>query len=728
MAGLQRNLGLSAVVTVSLGAMIGSGVFVLPGLAAKLAGPGAILAYVLAGLVVLPAALSKSEMATAMPVAGGAYLYIDRAMGPLMGTIAGFGVWFAGVFKAAFALVGLGAYLMFFADLPIKVVGIALAILLTGINAISARQSGGFQTIVVLAVLGVLGFFLADGTASSSSASLTPFLPEGTQGLLAATALLFISYAGIQKVTSIAEEVKDPDRTVPAGMLLSVGLMIVLYPAVTWVMLRAISIDTLASSATPVTTAAETFMGRFGVGVLSATAVLALISLANAGVLAASRYPLAMARNRLAPAPLAQIHARTGTPVISLALTGGVMVGLIAFVPLLELAKLASAFQVLVFVLNNLSLLAFREANPAWYRPAFRSPLYPWAPIFSVVASLVLLTQLGLIPIVGAVGIVAAGVGWYRWFGRSRASHESAALDAIRLRSIGPLVDTTSEVLKSHGRDHIVIPVSSHTSNQRLSDLLRLAKAMSAEDGRITLARMDRERHGALWWRRDTLPRPDDPFRLGAKDIADTIGVDIAIVRPRGSDARHALVDYADRHAVDLILGELPGVGERHRGSSDLIWIQDHAHADVMYLGNQDLGPLETITVLGAGSPFDVGKIDAATRVAHQEQSAIQLLHVLEQDATEVERNVIAEYHHQLSSVAPSDMRSIVDTSASLIDTIRERVRNSDLIIMGASKSGIGTELSERISEAVDAPVLVVHQPDRGDTPLSQRMLQRLIY
>ena len=113
---LHRSLGLYAVLTISVGAMIGSGIFVLPGLAFKIAGPSVILAFFLAGLVVLPAALSQSEMATAMPEAGGTYLYIDRAMGPLMGTIAGFGVWFSLVFKAAFALVGLSAYLEFFVE------------------------------------------------------------------------------------------------------------------------------------------------------------------------------------------------------------------------------------------------------------------------------------------------------------------------------------------------------------------------------------------------------------------------------------------------------------------------------------------------------------------------------------------------------------------------------------------------------------------------------------
>ena len=253
---------------------------------------------------------------------------------------------------------------------------------------------------------------------------------------------------------------------------------------------------------------------------------------------------------------------------------------------------------------------------------------------------------------------------------------------------------------------------------------MRLAKAMVAADGRITLARMDRERHGALWWRKDTLPRPDDPFRLGAKDIAEELELDIAIVRPRGTDARHALVDYASRHAVDLILGELPPIGQRHRGASDLIWIQEHAESDVMYLGNRDLEQLDIITVLGAGSPFDVAKIDAASRLAHHESAAVGLLHILGESSTEAEAAVITEYHEKLSDLGPIKMTSVIDQSVNLLGTIRSQARNSDLIIMGASKSGLGTELSERISEVVDAPVLIVHVPDRKDTPLTQRILQ----
>ena len=708
--------------------MIGSGIFVLPGLATKLSGPGAAAAYFLAGLIVIPAGFSQSEMATAMPKAGGAYLFIDRAMGPLMGTVAGFGVWFALVFKAAFALVGLGGYLLFFVDVPIKPVGIILALLLVVINAFGVKETGGFQTIVVMGVLAVLLYFVVAGGATVDADAFDPFLTHGVKGLLAATGLVFVSYAGVTNIASVAEEVKDPGRTLPRGMLASIGLMIFLYPAMVWVIVGNVPLAGLEDDPSPIATTAGQFMGQFGVGVISAAAVLALISMANAGLLSSSRYPFAMARNRLAPSLFAGINEKTGTPIASIILTGTVMLLLIAFVPLFELAKLASAFQALVFTLINVSLIAFRESNASWYKPSFRSPFYPYTQIFGIIASILLLTQLGLIPILGSIAIVVGGVAWYRVFGRSRASHESAALDAIRLRSIASLATTTSNAIQSPGRDHIVIPVRTSTSTHRMRDLLRLAKAMIAEDGRITLARMDRQRHGALWWRKDTLPRPDDPFRVGAKDIAEELGLDIAIVRPRGTDSRHALVDYANRHAVDLILGELPPIGQRHRGSSDLIWIQEHAESDVMYLGNRDLDDVTTITVLGAGSPFDVAKIDAATRLAHHEGARITLLHVLGEAATEAESQAITEYHEQLVEVSPSEMISVLEKSSDLISTIRTSARNTDLIIMGASRSGIGTELSERISETVDAPVLIVHAPDRGDTPLTDRILKKLIY
>ncbi|MGA9596646.1 MAG: amino acid permease, partial [Acidimicrobiia bacterium] len=275
---LEAKLGLYGVFAVSVGAMIGSGIFVLPGLATKIAGPAVVLAYFIAGLIIFPAALSQSEMATAMPESGGTYLYIDRAMGPLLGTIAGFGVWFSMVFKSAFALVGLGDYLQLFDDLPARPVAAALAVGVIVLNITGAKTTARFQSMLIAVVLGVLGWFVIRGAGAVSSTQFEPFLSEGYKGLLSATGLVFVSFIGVTKVASIAEEVRNPSRNVPAGILLSVSLMMVVYPVVTWVMVGTVGADALAKTVTPISAAAGHFMSGFGEDIMIVVAIVALIS------------------------------------------------------------------------------------------------------------------------------------------------------------------------------------------------------------------------------------------------------------------------------------------------------------------------------------------------------------------------------------------------------------------------------------------------------------------
>ena len=717
--------------TVSLGAMIGSGIFVLPGLATELAGPAAILAYFLAGLIVVPAALSMAEMASAMPMAGGTYLFIDRAMGPLMGTIAGFGVWFALVFKAAFALVGFEGYLDFFVDVPVEWVGVGLAIALTALNATGVRVSGRFQTVIVAAVLGVLGFIVIGGARSMDSEVFTPFAPEGIGGVLAATGLVFVSYAGVTKVASIAEEVRNPSRALPIGMLGSIALMLILYPALLAVVIGNVDLATLGSDTAPMVTATGRFSGTIGQDIVAITAILALISMANAGLLSSSRYPFAMARNALAPRIFERVGARSGTPTVSVLVTGATLVVLIATVPLVDLAKLASAFQVLVFSIVNLSVIAFREANVPWYRPGFKSPLYPYVQIAGILGVLLLFTQLGWFPIIGAVGIVVVGTVWYRLFGQSRVSHESALLDALRLRATSRLIDLTRDALSLPGRDHILIPVSDTISSSRLRNLLRLASHLAAEDGRITVARVDRDVEGALWWRRTIFPEASDPFRVGIRQIADELGIDVGVVRPRGSDVRDAVNDYIRRHAVDLVLSYQSEVSRRRRGvAASIRWLQENASCDVAILHKRLITALHHVAVMGAGSPYDVMKIDVGNRLASQSDSTISFIHVLPEDATDPQVDAIQGYHAQLEELCAAGTSSSVERSPEFLEAIADRSRGADLVILGASRrtTGLGPELTDNIAEAVGAPVLVVSSREPGAPGLLRSTLERLIY
>ncbi|MFO7925325.1 APC family permease [Natronomonas sp.] len=433
---LERSLGLYSTMMISMGAMIGSGIFVLPALGYKKAGPAVILAYVLAAIVVLPAALSKAEMATAMPESGGTYLYIDRALGPLFGTIAGLGAWFSLTFKSSFALVGLGAYLLLFAPISqgaITFVALGLGALIIALNISGTKLSGQVQAIVVSLVLVGLLAYTVNAGVTADVGRFTPFVTKGGGGVVTAAAFVFVSFAGVTKIASIAEEVKNPGTNLPRAMIGSMAIMTLIYVAVIAAIVGLANPDDLihggpngGASLTPMADGAGALFAGSGVLIISVVAIVALTSMGNAGVMSSSRFPLAMSRDNLLPPALQTIDDRLATPRNSILLTGTVLLGLIAFVPVIELAKLASAFKILVFSIINVALIAFREADMPSYEPEFTSPGYPYVQVFGLVAGIGLLTQMGTLPILGAAGITAGGVVVYLLYGRSRTDRTGA--------------------------------------------------------------------------------------------------------------------------------------------------------------------------------------------------------------------------------------------------------------------------------------------------------------
>ncbi|MEF8822249.1 MAG: amino acid permease, partial [Halovenus sp.] len=184
--------------------------------------------------------------------------------------------------------------------------------------------------------------------------------------------------------------------------------------------------------------------GGFGVLIISVIAVVALTSMANAGILSSSRFPLAMSRDRLLPPDLQTIDTRFKTPRNSILLTGAVLLALIAFVPVIELAKLASAFQILVFSFESVALIAFRMADLPSYEPEFITPGYPYIQIFGIAGGFLLLTQMGIMPILGAVGIIAGGAAIYLFYGRSRVDRTGAIQKFIEQRRGEDEHDTVS--------------------------------------------------------------------------------------------------------------------------------------------------------------------------------------------------------------------------------------------------------------------------------------------
>ena len=593
-----------------------------------------------------------------------------------------------------------------------------LAILLVALNLRGLHQTAKLQSILVTIVLALLAAFIIFGMPNTQPKRFEPFLSEGLQGLFSATAVVFVSYIGVTKVASVAEEVKRPGRNIPLSILTSVGIALVLYPAVVAVMVGVTPAAELAGTETPILTAAAQFLGTYGQYIVAGVAVLALLSMANAGVIASARYPFAMARNSLAPPFLAKIGKKSGAPVAGITVTGIALILLVLFVPLIELAKLASAFQLLVFALVNLALIAFRESHLDWYKPEFRSPFYPAPQVFGIVASLLLLTQMGIVPLVGAIVLVFAGVGWYRVFGKSRAVKESAARDALRLRENARLVQNSRDAVATGGRKHVLVLIRRPTRPSRQQTLFRLALRLThADGGRIHVINFDARTRGMI-------PTEADLAR------AEELGITVTTQQYTDEDRRGMVHLFVEREGVDLFIADLPqDVRATRHVTRDLRWLRENLVCDSVFLRNRSVEDIDRIAILGTGGPYDPVKIGIADHIARYEDASVRFVHVTPVDAPPALAESIHEYHEQLGEILTVPWDDRVRPADDLVKTLTRFSRGANLVILGAPshRFHVVTDLADRIAESLDCPVLLVHTPTLERPGLLTRGIQWLI-
>lgn len=434
---LKKQLGAFDVFAIATGAMFSSGLFLLPGIAAAETGPSVFLAYLVSGILVIPTMLSKAELATAFPRAGGSYYIIDRSLGPLMGSIGGFGSWFSLVFKSAFALIGMGAYISIFFEVPITPVAITLTIAFGALNIFGAKETSRLQNILVITLITIMAFYLVQGFAYIFSIGFldihreqfTPFFTNGVQGFFGTVGMVFVSYAGLTKVVSVAEEVEDPDRDIPRGMFLSIFTAIVVYVGGVYLMTAVLEPAAFREDLTPVATAGEIFLtwlpGDIGLLLVVIAAIAAFASTGNAGIMSASRFPLAMARDNLVHSKLAEI-GKFNTPTVSIVATAGMMIILLLVFNVEEVAKLASAFKLLLFGLLNLAVVVMRESQIQEYDPGYVSPFYPWIQVIGMLTSGVLIFEMGMVSIVFTAAITILSVAWYYYYAYGKIDRHGA--------------------------------------------------------------------------------------------------------------------------------------------------------------------------------------------------------------------------------------------------------------------------------------------------------------
>jgi APA family basic amino acid/polyamine antiporter len=484
---LKKELGLFEVFSIAAGAMISSGLFVLPGIAFAKAGPSMILSYIIAGLLVLPALLSKAELVTAMPKAGGDYFYITRSLGFAPGTVAGLASWLSLSLKTAFALMGMGIFAILInpaISIPeIKAIAVALCLVFMLINLLGIKEAGITQILLVILLVVILFLYVIGGFTKVDPTRLDNFMPHGFGRVLSTAGLVFISFGGLTKVASIAEEIRNPKITVPVGMLLAYVVVLGLYVAVAFVTVGVLQPETLSESLTPISTGAKTFWGLGGVIVTAFAALLAFISTANAGIMSASRYPLAMSRDEILPGIFSKVNRKFKTPHIAIIVTSLFMIVTILFLELEVLVKAASTMLLLLYISANLAVIVMRESRLQNYQPSFRAPLYPYIQIAGILGYSFLIVDMGAFTLATTAVFIIGALMWYFFYVRPRISRESALMYIVeRITDRQIATDTLREELREvvKEREEIIEDEFDHVIKDAM--ILDIEKKMHFED------------------------------------------------------------------------------------------------------------------------------------------------------------------------------------------------------------------------------------------------------
>ncbi|GAB7090101.1 APC family permease [Halorubrum luteum] len=775
---------------IAIGAMVGSGIFILPGVAyVTVDGPAVVLAFLLAGVLVLPAAFSASEMATAMPEDGGSYVYVERGMGPLLGTIAGIGNWFMLSFKGALALIGGVPYLVFVAPgiaeyiLPIAVL---LAVFFTLINVVSTKSAGSLQFAIVGVMIVALAWFILGGIPDVSPERTAGAFNYGSGGLVAATALVFISYAGVIKIAAVAEEVKDPGTTIPRAMVGSLLLTTGLYVAVVYVAVGVVDIDAAIAAGElqsdgegPIMAlAADATLGQAGTVAVVGAALLALASTANAGLLSASRFPFAMARDGLAPGAFERVSERFNTPVLAVSLSGAVIVVLIVFFPIDQVAKFGSAFQIIVFILVNLALIGFREGAVDDYSPEFTSPLYPWMQIFGMASGFVVLTQVGTVPFAGAALITAVSAVYFYVYVRPRIDREGAARTEVR-RNVGETaVERTRELFAEGRRYDSLVAITERTPVPTRIDMLRIGMDLSAlREGSVQVATFKKLPHrvftaGDTTSRHDEPPewaleaeplpgvrddadvtnadgttdggvsRPDEESAAGLDGDASTVGtgpdrsgrpnrrrtpqVDFRTIRTE--EVGSAIVEFAAFEDMDFILLERR-VEELHElyGEGLNEHVLKNAPCGVLLVEDRGFEGADEIAVATSRGVYDPEKLLVADAIAEETGATLTLLQTVPEGAPDERKRAVQQYHDELRRVLTVTADSRILETDDRVEGLAQYANAADLLVTTTERRGLRGAVfgrpGDRLVDTVDITAIMVQPADQRQTGLIQRVL-----
>ncbi|WP_229685885.1 amino acid permease [Longimycelium tulufanense] len=440
---LKRGMGLVPLVSLSVGATLGTGIFVVLGDAAPKAGPAVVLSFVLAGLAALFSALSYAELAGAVPVSGSAYSYSYATLGELVAWVCGWCLLLEYGVSVAAVAVGWGEYLNAFfestlglripealaappgegglVNIPAAIVVLLAATVLLG----GIRESAAVTTVATLLKVGVLVFFVAVAVTGFESGNLTPFSPAGFVGIAGGASAVFFSFIGFDAASTAGEEARNPQRDLPRAIVISLAIVTSVYVLVALTAVAAVGTDTLGASKASLAAVLEQVTGTgWPATILAFGAVVAIASVVLTVLYGQTRILVSMSRDGLIPRFFSRVNRRA-VPQTNTLVVGGVVALLAALVPLGQLAEATSIGTLVAFSLVNVGVLVLRYKQPNLPR-TFRTPFAPVTPLIGLVLCVGLV--LGLDEITWATFAIWVLIGLIVYFAygarRSKLNHQ----------------------------------------------------------------------------------------------------------------------------------------------------------------------------------------------------------------------------------------------------------------------------------------------------------------
>ena len=691
MKKLQRTLSLPGVIAVSIGGML-SGIFVLPGLAVGITGSSVWLAFLVASLCILPAVLSKSELATAMPKSGGTYVYIERAFGPLFGTIAGIGLWLSLLLKSAFSLVGLSAYLYVLIEVDASLTkGIALLALLfiLLLNVFGVKKVEKTQLVIVsISVLSLVGIIVF-GTSSFDSNLLEPVFVDGNSGFITGVAFLYISYAGVTKIAAVAGEIKNPEKNLPRTMIFSLLLITTIYVFVALVLVGNVEASILSTDIKPIHTLFQSIGGNALGYVAGAVGVITLLSMANSGVLASSRFPFAMGKDKLMPGFLGSVSSRFMTPISAIITTSTLIALAILFLDVVKIAKLASAFKVLMFIFNELSVIVLRETNAQWYNPSFRSPLYPYVQLFGIFSGIVLLAYLGIMPLISVFGVFVLGFIIFMIYGsktdRSGVISNYGILSFLfkgksTTDSKAPSKNEISEEIINSDAEVVVPLLGEEKSPETLVEIA----CSFVKNKKLNAVNLIEAPNQLFLEAVDVHSPKSESIKRRVLSLKKTLNADITYESVSTHNVANSIENITGQRKCKWLV-----MGWEGRASSGIWvgnpigWILQNVNSSFALYKDNGIRRFEKIVLALRPGRKNKAFIDVANNICSFYGAKLTLLNIVPNNETVSEKNKIYESAKSLLSGVSCEKEVLILESDNPIETVSDQSANYDLLILG---------------------------------------------